>query len=748
LNRGKSSHYVRDIMAISATLLAGALAGLLIGRADTTLTVEGPGGAWRVAFGPAVVAEPEDSAAIVQRAAQALAVGAPEQARSLLERYVLPPPSALRSMVYRLYAEATYADSDYTTAARFFAAAAQRAGGPRRGVLEVRAGDAFERAGLPGPAIHYFRAALRRLPEVSGWIAIRLARLVPDTSAAFELLRRAPPPAARLALETRAALLASAGDVATAEAVLAAADRSGLAAQYALAAGDTARAEHLAYDALQGADSEEARASLELLADHTAALTLEQQRSVAGALRQHGRPADAARLLAGIIRGGDSTSGAWLAWGTALEGAGDRQRALRVYAAAGGMGDGPDAASAQYMRARLLLRSGRRAEGLNALGTFVRLHPHHPAVPAALIAIADARLRAGNRRGADSLYQAVARGWSQSPVASEARFRLAGRALQRGDLATASNLYAKVVQEKGPSMLAARYALGRLALQRRDTALAHARWRALAQDDPLGYYGMLAREAAGMEPLAFHDPGPPAVRDPDVDRVTATVALLDAIAFDGEADALVDYATGREDYTADQLLELANGMLRCKRPTVASSLGWRAARTLSLDDPRVLRVIFPWPWRQVIEAEAREFGIDPYLLAAVIRQESGFRSAVVSHAGAWGLMQLMPGTARMVASRLGLPWRERLLTVPGANVHVGAAHLAMLLRRYRGRVARALAAYNAGGRPVARWVRNPGASDAFWFVEEIPYPETRGYVRSVMRNRAVYEALYPGIAVR
>jgi len=734
-------------MAICAALLGGALAGLLAGPMDTALTVEPSVGAWRVALRPAVVAEPADSAEIVSRATQALAAGAPELARGLLQRYLLPATPAFRPMVYRLYAEATYADSEYATAARFFAAAAERAGGPRRGVLEARAADAFERAGLPRPAIRYFRAALRHLPEVSGWIAVRLARLVPDTSVAFDLLRRAPPSATRLALETRAALLASAGNVAAAETDLAAAGRAGLAAQYALAAGDTARAERLAYEALNGTDADEAAAGLDLLAGHNAALSPGQQLAAARALRQHGRAVDAARLLRRIVRAGDSTADTWLAWGRALEGAGDRAGALRAYAAAA-VGDDSAAVSAQYLRARLLLRAGPRAQGLAALGAFVRAHPEHPAAPAALIAIADARLHAGSRRRADSLYEAVAQGWPRSPVASEARFRLAGRALQRGDLPRASNLYNKVVQEGGPSTLAARYALGRLALERHDTALAHTRWRALAQDDPLGYYGMLARDAAAMEPLSFRDPGPPAARDPDVERVTETVALLDALAFDGEADALVEYATNREDYSAAQLLELANGMLRCGRPTVASSLGWRVARTLSLDDPRVLRVIFPWPWRQIIEAEAREFDIDPYLLAAVIRQESGFRRAVVSPAGAWGLMQLMPGTARWTASRLGLPWRERLLTVPGANVHVGAAHLAMLLRRYRGRVARALAAYNAGGRPVERWVRNPGASDAFWFVEEIPYPETRGYVRSVMRNRAVYEALYPGIAVR
>jgi soluble lytic murein transglycosylase len=227
-----------------------------------------------------------------------------------------------------------------------------------------------------------------------------------------------------------------------------------------------------------------------------------------------------------------------------------------------------------------------------------------------------------------------------------------------------------------------------------------------------------------------------------------SLGVLDAIGFELEGDELVSQLVAKADYMPEQMLELASGLLARGRPTVAATLGWRAARGLSLNDPRVLRVIFPWPWRALIEDEAREFGIDPYLLAAVIRQESGFRRAVTSRAGARGLMQLMPGTAALTASRLGVPWRDRLLAVPDANLHLGAAHLAMLLRRYRGKVVTALAAYNAGSRPAERWARLPDAGDSFWFVEAIPYPETRGYVRSVMRNRAVYESLYPPVAER
>jgi soluble lytic murein transglycosylase len=145
----------------------------------------------------------------------------------------------------------------------------------------------------------------------------------------------------------------------------------------------------------------------------------------------------------------------------------------------------------------------------------------------------------------------------------------------------------------------------------------------------------------------------------------------------------------------------------------------------------------------MIEREAAEHDLDPHLLAALIRQESTFRTAVVSGAGAQGLMQLMPATARELARRVGIPWDERFLSVGPVNLHLGATHLASLMRTYRGDVIAALAAYNAGGRPVARWLRYPEANDPPMFVERIPYVETRGYVRSVLRNWALYQGLYP-----
>lgn len=114
-----------------------------------------------------------------------------------------------------------------------------------------------------------------------------------------------------------------------------------------------------------------------------------------------------------------------------------------------------------------------------------------------------------------------------------------------------------------------------------------------------------------------------------------------------------------------------------------------------------------------------------------------------SRAGARGLMQLMPSTASHVARRIGVSWNRSLLGVADANLHVGAAHLSALLRRYDGDPVAALAAYNAGGRPVSRWLRFPEAADPHLFVERIPYLETREYVKTVLRNLELYRALYP-----
>ncbi len=143
--------------------------------------------------------------------------------------------------------------------------------------------------------------------------------------------------------------------------------------------------------------------------------------------------------------------------------------------------------------------------------------------------------------------------------------------------------------------------------------------------------------------------------------------------------------------------------------------------------------------REVISA-SKDAGISPQWAWAVIRQESRFVPHAVSSAGAVGLMQIMPATAKQLATsvRLGVkPTREVLMT-PGQNIVLGTAFLGSMLRKYDGNYAFASAAYNAGPGRVEQWREKLHGVDCFAFVELIPFEETRDYVKRVLANTIMY----------
>lgn len=140
------------------------------------------------------------------------------------------------------------------------------------------------------------------------------------------------------------------------------------------------------------------------------------------------------------------------------------------------------------------------------------------------------------------------------------------------------------------------------------------------------------------------------------------------------------------------------------------------------------RAYLPLRWPEHLAAAARESGLDPWLIAAVARQESTFSAHARSPAGAIGVLQLLPSTARLHARALGLGSRPNLRD-PEVNIRLGARELAWLVRRF-GAVEPALAAYNAGDRRVRKWWKR--WPDEEIFTESIPIPETYNYVRRVV----------------
>ena len=151
----------------------------------------------------------------------------------------------------------------------------------------------------------------------------------------------------------------------------------------------------------------------------------------------------------------------------------------------------------------------------------------------------------------------------------------------------------------------------------------------------------------------------------------------------------------------------------------------------------------PLQHEDIIRQQARDKGLDPALIAAMIYQESKFEDRT-SSAGAKGLMQILPDTAQFIARKSGgTAFELRDLATPQINISYGSWYLRYLIDRYDGNTTLAVAAYNAGEHNVDTWVARAGGDKSFDPAADIPFPETRDYVASVMEHRKQYREKYP-----
>ena len=157
------------------------------------------------------------------------------------------------------------------------------------------------------------------------------------------------------------------------------------------------------------------------------------------------------------------------------------------------------------------------------------------------------------------------------------------------------------------------------------------------------------------------------------------------------------------------------------------------------------QLVFPRPYWTQLANDAQVNGLDPYLVASLVRSESAFNAGAVSRANAYGLMQLLPSTGRAMARREGEShFTTNELLDPTENLRLGTLDLKLSIDKYNGQVEYALAAYNAGDKPVRDWIATNDYKDIPEWVESIPYSETREYVQGIMRNREMYHAIYGG----
>lgn len=248
------------------------------------------------------------------------------------------------------------------------------------------------------------------------------------------------------------------------------------------------------------------------------------------------------------------------------------------------------------------------------------------------------------------------------------------------------------------------------------------------------FYGFLSADKLGFDYRLLHQPAP--VSDEQL-RATATLPVMQRareLLMVGETlNANREWYFSVRSLSREQIL--AAGKL-------AQSWGWHRKGIQAMANGRYwddLQVRFPLAYREHVQRAAEATAIQPTLLFAIARQESAFMPDARSPAGALGLMQLMPATARQTARKAGVRYRQSDLLSPEKNIVLGSRYLSELLSEFEGNRILAAAAYNAGPYRVKQWLseREQKLPYDVW-IETIPFRETRGYVQKVLSYSVIY----------
>jgi soluble lytic murein transglycosylase len=396
--------------------------------------------------------------------------------------------------------------------------------------------------------------------------------------------------------------------------------------------------------------------------------------------------------------------------------AGKRERALEILAKIAGTASEADASEALWLRGRAHEDAQRPAEAAVAYRELVKRYPRREVAGAALWRLGWTAYLKGDRREAASQWGRL------SGVASSRTYRL-------------------------PSL----YWHARVTEDLRDRAAAAKLYARVVAEAPRSYYGMLAlaRVGGATDSTASvgvtlpADPADAIANDPGFARVDLLRRLGLVESALEELEEVVAQATG----DPVRLYGFSNAYVRDERYHLALRIVRRHFASLAASgDPALPRafweVLYPFGWRAEATAAAQRTGVDPFLIAAVVREESSYHPRALSRAGARGLMQLMPATARPMAEHRGLAFAGGdLLDDPVVNLEIGAAFLAGLLREFKD-PRLALAAYNAGPARLRQWWQARRSDDIEVFVEQIPFDETRAYVKRVMLSWDEYRRIY------
>jgi len=307
----------------------------------------------------------------------------------------------------------------------------------------------------------------------------------------------------------------------------------------------------------------------------------------------------------------------------------------------------------------------------------------------------------------------------------------------------------------------AMYWRARMAEDDKDYGVARAYYEKLADRYRNYYYGVLARKRLALMPSApavtvaslqrigsakTFDPTAQVTDPPEDDLHYMRARLLQNA---GATDLAVrELQAGSSEGPSWEMLEIARiyssgGEYYRALQALKRAVSGYFAFDINALPAEYWHGLFPRPYWDALRRYSDENGLDPYLVAALIRQESEFNPEAISHANAYGLMQLLPRTGKGEAKKQGLQhYTTDSLLDPTTNIELGTHYFRQMVDHFGGQIEYALAAYNAGEERVEDWRASGTYRDIDEFVESIPFTETREYVQAIVRNAEVYKRVY------
>jgi soluble lytic murein transglycosylase len=593
--------------------------------------------------------------------------------------------------------------------------------------------------------------AAERTPEVAEWLILRAASVSPDSAvrAGFYARIRVPVVRARI-LAVEAAVREQAGDLAGAALRYDSLGEFGESSRLRLKLAWTqdqraALREGLIAVIRQRPGRPEAQQALDYLALTSVALPPQQALDAARLATQSGAVAAAAALYARAVAGRVASPADLLAYGTALAAVRKYRDAIKVFTRL--RADTLLRTEATYRLAWSQARVGRASQAAPVLDQLLAMAPDDSLIrPRALFLAGSLAWQRGDQIGARLRWGELFQRYPHADSAARGGFLAAMMLYEEGRTSDAGAQWERVhLLDGGSDGLAAGYWAGRAWSEVGDSRRATGLWQSVIARDASSYYGVLSARrlnVASWRPAPVSDQF---ARYADVDSAMTRVQVLRALDMSEEAGYEVSWLTGDRERSPERALAIGDAFRRAGDPVAAIASARRALLVGAAPDARTYRLLYPRHFEDHLEIHAAAAGLDPFLVAALIRQESVWQPRARSRVGALGLMQVMPATGRLIARSLRVRgWSSSQLLEPATNLRFGTYYLSLSLLRYGGDLPRALAAYNAGANRTGPWATGLAARDSELFVERISLRETRDYVRTIERNLALYRALYGG----